>query len=193
MMIARIIYALRACWRYRSELMQFISDPSLQINKVLDLTPHDLFGHDVRGLILDFDGVLAPHAALQPNQKVISWLEAFAREFAPYKIYVLSNKPTRERLEYFTKHFPNISMVIAKRKKPYPDGLLQIIKISALDAKQLMLVDDRLATGIVAAVSVGVQGCWVTNPYVDLKTNPVRESFFIGLRFLEKVMIKLMR
>lgn len=190
-MLARIFYTIAGCWRERRELAQFLSDPSLQVRKVIDLAPHDLFGHDVQALVLDFDGVLASHAESEPREEVRLWLKDFARQFAPYKIYILSNKPTAERQAYFQKHFPEIRFIVAKRKKPYPDGMQQIMAESGMAAHRLLLVDDRLAMGVLEAISVGVQGCWVTQPYIDLHARPFKESIFICLRWLERQLVKI--
>lgn len=191
-MLARMCYAISACWRARAQLQQFMSDPSLQIHKLIELTPYDLFGHDVRALILDFDGVMASHAEEFPREEVRVWLSDFAKQYAPYKIYILSNLPTAEREAYFKRHFPDIIFVRAKRKKPYPDGLQEIVALSGLAPQRLLLVDDRLATGIIAAISVGVQGCWVTEPYVNLKAYPLRERWFMFMRWYERVLVKLL-
>jgi predicted HAD superfamily phosphohydrolase YqeG len=190
-MLARAWFALTETWHNRTQLRHYMTDPGLRMQRVITLAPHTLLAHHVRGLILDFDGVLASHAESVPREEVERWLRFFAQQYAPHKIYILSNKPTRGRLDYFKKNFPNIIFVIPTRKKPYPDGLLQIIEMSKLDPHNLLLVDDRLMTGILAAVLTGVQATWITHPYRRVWRRPLRETFFFLMRRFERSFIRL--
>ncbi len=73
------------------------------------------------------------------------------------------------------------------RKKPYPDGLIDIATKLNLEMQSLLIVDDRLLTGILAGILVGAQLKWVTKPYISLRKKPMVELGFMVLRFLEKI------
>ncbi len=189
-MLARIRYAVSACYAHRVQLRAFLSDSALQQTHVTNLTPADMEIRGVKALVLDFDGVLAAHGELHPRADVQLWLDSFVKQWAPNIIYILSNKPTLERQAYFAQSFPSIVFIVAKRKKPFPDGLQAILQHSGLAAAQILVVDDRLATGVIAAIASDMQGCWITDPYINLKQRPVCEWFFVALRWLERNLIK---
>lgn len=188
-MLSRIRYTVSVGMRNRKKLRNFLLDPNLQLRTITDLRLADLERLGIQILVLDFDGVLAPHAEPCLDPQVYRWLQDFSQSFPVNKIYILSNKPTIQRQEYFQQHFPGIKFIVAKRKKPYPDGLLQIIQETAFKPEQLLLVDDRLGTGIIAAIISGTRAYWVNQPYADFKKRPVRESFFAGLRWLEQKLL----
>lgn len=189
-MLARIRYALAACYTHRKQLLAFLADNRLQQTTVTKLSPDILAQLGIEVLVLDFDGVLASHAELHPRPEVLVWLENFVAEWQPRKIFILSNKPTKERQAYFSQHFPALKFIVAKRKKPYPDGLQEICQISGTSVQKIMVVDDRLATGIIAAIANGMHGCWITQPYVNVAARPIRETGFMFLRWLERNLIK---
>ena len=188
-MLSRICYGLKVFWADRAQLRAFTQDSRLQLAKVTDLQPENLSENGILALALDFDGVMAAHGEPAPAPEVVKWLAVFQQQYAPNKIYILSNKPTPQRQAYFQLNFPHITFVVARRKKPYPDGLQQILQAAGIQPAQLLLVDDRLGTGIVAAISCGVQARWITAPRTNIAARPVRESFFILLRWLERIIL----
>jgi predicted HAD superfamily phosphohydrolase YqeG len=190
-MSARIIYTLRACWKNKAQLKTYTLDSSRQLPCITDLTVDYLRERGIEALVLDFDGVLASHAEPMPRAEVLAWLAKIQQAYAPHKIYILSNKPTPQRHEYFANNFPGIIFIVAKRKKPYPDGLLEIVHSSRLLPTEVLLADDRLGTGILATIIVGTQACWITKPYTDFATRPIRETFFWFLRTIERLYCKI--
>jgi HAD superfamily phosphatase (TIGR01668 family) len=190
-MILRTLYCLKQTWRFRIQLNRYITDHKLQLKDVRSITTTYLSAKNVKALVLDFDGVLAAHGEHTPRSENLTWLQEITRAYAPHKIFILSNKPNADRISYFQEYFPSITFVKAARKKPYPDGLQQIIALSGAPATQIMIVDDRLCTGILAALIVGCQGCWITRPYINLQHRFFAEIGFIFLRWLERVMIAL--
>lgn len=188
-MLLRTLYAIKESWHFRTQLKRYLLDASLQVASVRDLQLSVLRAHNIQALVLDYDGVLAAHGEPTPRPENTTWLQEFSRAYAPHKIFILSNKPNPERIAYFQQNFPTITFVKATRKKPYPDGLQQIMTLTGLPAAQIMLVDDRLCTGILAALITGVQGVWVTVPYINLRNRPFAESGFMFLRWLERTLI----
>lgn len=184
-MLYRIFYALRLCWHYRKQLHEYAINPALQLPTLLRLTREQLEKGGVQALILDYDGVLASHAEPQPYPETITWL----KKLGNFPIFILSNKPSAERQIFFQQQFPGIRFIVAKRKKPYPDGVKEIIDLANLAPSQIMLIDDRLATGIVLAISMGLQARLISNPYRDFSKRPVREGCFVLLRMLERTLL----
>ncbi len=188
-MFARFFYALKEGWHYRQQLKSYVCDGTLQAPGVLAINLENLASMDIQVLVLDYDGVLAAHGELTPRAEVLAWLEQLKQKFAPRKIYILSNKPTPQRQTYFRDTLPWLRSVIGIRKKPYPDGLQQIIAETAVSPRQILMVDDRLGTGILAALIVGAQGCWITGPYINLRHRPFAEGGTMLLRWLERLFI----
>lgn len=159
------------------------------LKHITDLKVDYLHQHAIKCLALDFDGVLNAHAepALKPEVK--QWLEGFVQVWPSSQIVILSNKPKPIRLAYFKTHFPGIGFCTNVAKKPYPQGLLQIAKQQKISPNQIMLVDDRLLTGMLACCISGAQGVLIKHPYKRVFRRPIRELFFASLRVLERLLI----
>ncbi|HSX20743.1 MAG TPA: HAD family hydrolase [Gammaproteobacteria bacterium] len=188
-MILRTLYAIAKTWHYRKELKRYIIDSNLQVKNICSITPAYLSALNVHAVVLDYDGVLASHGEPAPRPEVVTWLRSFASAYAPHKIFILTNKPNATRMDYFKQNFPTITFVKARRKKPYPDGLQQIIDLCGCPGSQVLLFDDRLCTGILATLIAGVQGRWITKPYINFQARPFTEAGFVLLRWLERVAI----
>lgn len=180
-MFRRVFFTVRMAWRHRMALKQYIHDIPLQIDTVLHLCCEALKASGIKVLVLDFDGVLAAHGEGAPNKEVFSWLKHCMQVFGLHHVFILSNKPIAERITYFETHLPGIVFMISK-KKPYPDGLRAILTRMNIKASELLMVDDRLFTGILAAILVDAKGCWVTHPYVKFSKRPLAETGFWLLR-----------
>ena len=162
-----------------------ISD-SQKLDSITQLTFDNLNNMGVKYLALDFDGVLASHGKQAINNEVKIWLDAFVTKFDEDKIFILSNKPTNERLEFFKSNYQQIRFISDVRKKPYPDGLQKIIQILNCQPRELALVDDRLLTGCLACIIAKCQPILITEPYVDRENYTTSERFFSVLRTIEQ-------
>jgi predicted HAD superfamily phosphohydrolase YqeG len=111
--------------------------------------------------------------------------------FGEERIFILSNRPVPVRADYFHRVFPGIRFVSGVRKKPFPDGLLRIMELSGAVPGQVVMLDDRLLTGVLGACLAGVGVIYITAPYVSLAHRPLHESFFMLLRILERGFITL--
>ncbi|WP_119344742.1 YqeG family HAD IIIA-type phosphatase [Facilibium subflavum] len=169
-----------------SKKLKAIRQKKHQLNNVTTLCRRFLDKHDINYVVLDFDGVLAPHGQPLPDPEITKWLKKFANEFGQKHIFILSNKPTDLRRKYFLQHFPEIQFISDVRKKPYPDGLLNIQKQLQCPSGKIALVDDRLLTGCLACILAGCFPILVTSPFTNYKRRPFQEAFFGLLRFLEK-------
>lgn len=176
----RVFFTLWQGWKYRQRLRRVSS-----IDSVTSICLSELDKRGVKVLVLDFDGVLAPHGAFAPLPQVEGFLRQACAHYSPHHVYLLSNKPMQKRIQYFAEHFPFIRVIIAK-KKPYPDGLNTIIQQTGEKSEALALVDDRLLTGGLATVLANTQFLYVKNPFVDYAARPIIELFFQSLRYLER-------
>ncbi|MBT4962983.1 MAG: HAD family hydrolase [Francisellaceae bacterium] len=147
------------------------------INKEFIETNH------IQSLILDFDGVLSFHGSLVVDTDVKVWLEGLINDCPAIKIYILSNKPLDARITYFKKYFPCIQFIVSKTKKPYPDGINYIVELSDCEKSNTWIVDDRLATGVLAGVIAGINVCYIHPPRARAT---VVENFFKALRVIER-------
>jgi len=186
----RILFSLRMLHRYRHGLAEIYqtSPRHCQLRQISSAT---LKQKGVAVLVLDFDGVLAAHGEPYPAEELQPWLHDCINTFDPKHVFILSNKPLPSRIAYFKRHYPGVQYITEVKKKPYPDGLQKIIALSRQPSESLMLVDDRLLTGGLAACIANVQLTYITRPYVLLSKRPLQELFFMTLRFLERHIVQL--
>lgn len=185
-----VLYGFIAGFRNRHRLSEILRTTRSGVSTVT-VNPEQLKKSGTTVLALDFDGVLAPHGRNEPIPEAATWLANCCSCFDENRIYILSNKPTAERRIWFTTHFPGIRFISGVRKKPYSDGLLQVIEQSGAEPGQVMLVDDRLLTGVLATCLAGTGVIWINRPYVDFRSNPFPEFFFATLRILDTILIRI--
>jgi predicted HAD superfamily phosphohydrolase YqeG len=147
-------------------------------------------GSGVAALALDFDGVLAHHGAQAPLPEAVEWLNRCVGVFGGDRVFILSNKPTDVRRKWFAKHFPALRLIGGVRKKPYPDGLIRAGELAGVPLSAVLMVDDRLLTGCLAAVSTGARTYYIRKPYTSLRHRPVAELFFMLLRRAERSFVR---
>lgn len=175
----RFLFALVQALKFKRAIQS-----SLRVATISDLDLAQLAKTGIKVLILDFDGVLNAHGQEQINPLLLNWLNAASKSF---KLYILSNKPTDTRVAYFAQNFPHIHFVTKVAPKPYPAGILQIQKLSATIAAQILIIDDRLLTGILAGHLAGIKTCFIQAPWVDFKHNFFVEFWFLLLRLGERI------
>lgn len=183
----RMWFAIIQGFRHRQALSQIRSHGH---GNIYNLDLQTLKDHGIHVLVFDFDGVLSGHGEGIPNPKTLSILKHSMDLFGKQHIFILSNKPLKSRELYFKENFPEITFVYAKRKKPYPDGLQQIIEITQADPKTIALIDDRLLTGGLATCLAGTQMIYIDQPLQNFHHQFFAECFFHGLRTLEKWVLK---
>jgi hypothetical protein len=156
---------------------------------ILTIDPAGLKASGITALALDFDGVLAHHGAPAPLPAAIEWLNRCVTVFGGDRIFILSNKPTEGRRKWFDAHFPTLRFITGVRKKPYPDGIKKTGELSGVPLSQILMVDDRLLTGCLAALVAGAPPCYIRHPYVSFAHRPVAELFFMLLRRAERCFV----
>ncbi len=177
-------------FRHRRALRQLLDSTSTKAS-ILGLDPYVLRSSGITTLALDFDGVLAHHGALTPLPEAIAWMEHCQTVFGGNHIFILSNKPTDARKFWFAENFPDMRFIAGVRKKPYPDGLNKTGELAGVPLSSIMMVDDRLLTGCLAALIAGAHPCYIRDPYVSLRQRPLAEAFFMLLRRAERLMVRL--
>ncbi len=188
-MINRILFTLKNVLAKRENLRLFVKDPALSCSRVLDISPQLLRNKEIAILVLDFDGVLAPHNGPKLLPDVFNWLKDLELNW-PCPIYIFSNKPLPEREAYFQVHFPKVGFIKNVARKPFPDGLLQLQKESQIPGRQILMVDDRLLTGILAALLAETQALWIKKPYQNFKVHPFKETWFHLLRIMDRLLLQ---
>lgn len=182
----RWFYTFVKGWEKRKELKRFVNEPQFQINSLDEITFERLEEANVAVLILDFDGVLASHGEKEPNDEAKRWLTDLCSKMGEQRIALLTNKPIPERLHYFKKNFPLIHVVQDVRKKPYPDGIKEIADYKGVHPDRVLLVDDRILTGMLATCLCYSQGWYFRRPYRNVLKRPIKELFFSFLRTIER-------
>ncbi|MDB6095998.1 MAG: Hydrolase, subfamily [Francisellaceae bacterium] len=186
----RSYFALEKGFKRRLALGSYLINKELQLDTLLMLSPNAFKSLNIKALILDFDGVLNSHGESEVHPELIQWLKDASQILGSNRIFILSNNPISRRINYFKTHFPEISFVVSKNKKPYPEGIESIIQLSNLVPKEILMIDDRLATGILAAELAGTRALLISDPYINFSKRPIQEAFFYCLRTIERRIFK---
>jgi len=184
--LRRWFYAIYHGFKNRHALATFLACPSKRVATLTELTAKRLDADNIAILVLDFDGVLAPHGAKVPIEAAQKWLQSLVNNLGEQRLAILTNKPIPARLAYFANQFPSLYIAHGVRKKPYPDGLLQVAEYKGVPIHRLALLDDRLLTGMLATCLAYCQGYYFTHPYRKVSKRPVVELFFSALRGMER-------
>ena len=188
-----IKYTLTNAYKFRDELFDIIEKAVNNRLQLVDLKADFLISDNtIKVLILDFDGVLSTHGKNRPSVPVVKWLEDVIKLVEQERIFILTNAVTYKRKSYFSDHYPSIHFVEGVRRKPYPDGILKILDITKCKPDEAIIIDDRILTGILAGLISGVRTIYISKPLIDVTANFVNEIFFMGLRIIEKILIRIM-
>lgn len=177
-------------FHHRHELRRLL-DGTPPHTGILKLDPATVHSSGIKALALDFDGVLANHGAPSPLPEAVEWIKQCEAVFGGDRIFILSNKPTDGRRRWFGENFPAMRFISGVPKKPYPDGLLKTAELAGVPLHSIMMVDDRLLTGCLAALAAGARPCYIRQPYVSFGYRPGAELFFWLLRAAERVVTRI--
>lgn len=164
----------------------YINQSAIKIASIFDISADFLKKYQIKALVFDFDGVLNSDNTLLIDDDVATLLSNLTEN---YQVAVHSNAELPERKKYFSIHFPKIHWVNNPPKKPSPDALKKLSQTWNLPVSAILMVDDRLLTGGLAAFRAKSQFAWVTHPVTNYKSNLIRELFFTVVRFLEKIIL----
>jgi HAD superfamily phosphatase (TIGR01668 family) len=171
-------------FQHRRQLRRIL-DETPDSTSILSLDPEALKTRGISALALDFDGVLACHGAPVPLPEAIEWMMRCEAVFGGEQIFILSNKPTQGRRLWFANRFPGLRFISGVRKKPFPDGITKAGELAGVPLSQILMVDDRLLTGCLAALVAGARPCFIRRPYISFGHRPLAELFFLLLRRAE--------
>lgn len=184
--LKRMFYAIKTAKKHKHAINKILKDSSSCAKDLCDINCSDLKKNNIKALALDFDGVLASHGHIKLDEKTINWLKT-ALKIYPKTTYILSNNPKGRRFSWLNKNFPEIHLIAGIKKKPYPDGLNVIIKHAKVKSSEVVLVDDRLLTGVLASLNAKTKIIYITEPRGKILSKFfAQECFFATLRFLEK-------
>ena len=187
---AHILAGFRLGFKYRRTLQELL-DSTHKNAGILALDPEALQSSGIKVLALDFDGVLASHGKPVPLPEAVAWMKRCEAVFGGDHIFILSNKPTEGRKKWFAENFPAMRFISGVRKKPYPDGLNKAGELAGVPLNSILMVDDRLLTGCLAALVAGARPCYIRRPYVSFGFRPFAELFFWKLRLMERLFVRL--
>ncbi len=187
--LSRIAFTVRMGARHRAGLARILRE------NAPDCRPWEISIDQCRStgatiIALDFDGVLAPHGDPRPAPLMLDWLDRCVGQFGAENVFVLSNAPSPPRMAFFQDRFPDVRWQTGAARKPYPDGLEQIISLTRVAPRALLLVDDRLLTGALAACIADINFLYVRRPIVDLAKQTFKEIFFMTLRGTERLLLR---
>ena len=187
---AHILAGFSLGFLHRRELRQLLDSTPL-CRSISELDPKELQRSGIAALVLDFDGVLAHHGARAPVPAAVAWLKQCEAVVGGERMFILSNKPTDGRRDWFAKNFPAIRFIAGLRQKPFPDGVIKAGELAGVPISSLLMVDDRLLTGCLAALVAGARPCYIRCPCVSFTYLPVLELFFRLLRTTERLFVRL--
>lgn len=187
---AHVLAGFSLGFKHRHKLRQLLGGTATN-SGILSLAPETLHATGVAVLALDFDGVLASHGKPVPLPEAVEWMKRCEAVFGGDHIFILSNKPTEGRKKWFADNFPAMRFISGVRKKPYPDGLNKTGELAGVPLNAIMMVDDRLLTGCLAALVAGARPCYIRHPYINFAFRPFAELFFWKLRLMERLLVRL--
>jgi uncharacterized protein len=185
---AHILAGFSLGFHHRRDLRDVLNSTSPNTS-ILELDPKTLRMSGIVALALDFDGVLAHHGAPAPLPEAIEWMKRCEVVFGGDRIFILSNKPTEGRRQWFANRFPALRFISGVRKKPFPDGIKKTGALAGVPLSQILMIDDRLLTGCLAALAAGARPCYIRQPYVSFSYRPLAELFFMLLRRAERCFV----
>jgi hypothetical protein len=188
--VHHILLGMVEGWRQRRALRSLLGQTPATA-RLLDLTPDMLEHQGIAALALDFDGVLAPHGADRPLPETEAWLRQAVALCGAERVFVLSNRPYGPRVDWFRDQLPGVRFIGNVRKKPYCDGLHKTGELASVPMSAILMADDRLLTGCLAAIRAGCVPFYVRSPYVALRSNLCKELFFMLLRWAERWAVRL--
>ena len=93
-------------------------------------------------------------------------------------------------MSWFRERLPEIRFISGVRKKPYPDGLKKTGELASVPLSSILMVDDRLLTGCLAAIISGSVPYYVRMPFRGFGKNAHKELFFAFVRSAERLFVR---
>ena len=151
--------------------------PNFYFEKYDDVTPEFLKQNKIDTLLIDVDNTLAPYEQAEPDEAILSWLEALKKNGIRFAF--ISNNTSDARIKRFNKNIG--APAFANSKKPFANKSIKL----ALDALErgkntCAFMGDQIFTDVCAGKFNGLRAILV--PPIKDKNN----LFFKFKRALEK-------
>lgn len=170
-------------WFYRKVLLWHSHSQSKRAVTEIDCL--SLCDEGVEVLVLDFDGVLVAHGKNAVDRTDVDrWLRQAISVFGDRRVFILSNNPSIERKLSLESQYPGVVFVVPARKKPFTDGLEWVRGETGACYQRMLMIDDRLLTGVLSAVLHQSRAVYITEPYADFDHSWIYE---IGMRAVRKI------
>ena len=144
-----------------------------------DITPEFLSGIGVKALLIDIDNTLAPYEQDLPDEHIVAWFDAIAKN--GIKATLVSNNG-RERVELFNSRLGLPAYF--KSGKPFAKNLKRAMRDMGSDKSNTAMLGDQVLTDVVAGRHIGLRAIIV--PPIKDRTS----AFFRFKRALEVGSIK---
>lgn len=183
------LQTIKQLFKQRQQIKAALKAPLCQAKTIHHIDLIRLKARGIKAIAIDFDGVLAYHGAKIISEASHEWLLRCFKTFGDNGVYIHSNNNQPNRLNCLQADFPSIQILQPAKKKPSTEGLASIMKKDHLSAAAIAMVDDRIATGILAAVLIGAKPIFIRRATISLLRAPLAEIFFMLLRLLERLII----
>lgn len=131
--------------------------PYKKYRDVTQLTPDELAALEVKGLLLDIDGTLAPTHVKDPVRAVLHWADTLRR--AGIRLMILSNNKSEKRARHYGELFDCPWM--HRAGKPGAAGFRKSAALLGLQPRELAVVGDQIYTDMLGARRAGMKGLLV--------------------------------
>lgn len=184
----RFFFSIYYLFKYKAFIKKQLISSNCVVSTVLDINSYFCRLFCIKFIMLDFDGVLSSHNDVNFDENVFYWLKFTYEIYGKSSLCVYSNNIFISRI-LFLKKIGIVNTSIGFRKKPYPDFINNVLNNKKLLYHEIILIDDRISTGILAASIAMIRWCLVKNPYLNIKGNFFVELFYIFLRKLENLFL----
>ena len=145
-----------------------------------------LIERNIKALILDADKTLIDSKENIPHLSVKQWIENAKLEF---KIHVLSNNPSKERISRIAEHLNLPYTYLAA--KPRRISVTRVIKQMQIQREEIAIIGDRIFTDILVGNRLGLYTVLVKplGPNGKREKNPRMQKIekniahFLGARY----------
>ncbi len=144
-----------------------------------DISPEFLSAIGIKALLIDIDNTLAPYEQDTPDEHIVAWFDALAKN--GIKATLVSNNG-RERVELFNESLGLPAYF--KSGKPFAKNLKRAMRDMGSDKSNTAMLGDQVLTDVVAGRHIGLRAIIV--PPIKDRTS----AFFRFKRALEVGSIK---
>ncbi|MBM4222660.1 MAG: hypothetical protein FJ161_02525 [Gammaproteobacteria bacterium] len=157
-------------------------------DRLYDIPIPWLLKQGIKGVVLDCDGVMTSIDSIEIPKQTLEWMISI--QAAGILLGIYSNQSQRlfeKRQVWLQDRMPNVIWVPPGCKKPNIKGVEILQKIWGCEFFELLMVDDRFATGGVMAYKAGMHFAYCSNPIQNFHHAVMKEYFFVMIRYIERL------